>query len=316
MSENPKDLDATNAHVLLSNNILYPVVGFGTFKLKGAACSAAVGHALNNGYLMLETAAVYENEDAIKPFVTEQKKGSGKEAHAPPKVPEAAYRTDLTPGKTAPADMGVRAIDVSGEHVFDSKDGSVRKEYDSIYKFAPFIQTKLWRSAHGRQNGIPKIDESLKKLGLQYKASGNEAKQDKGGAQFRMRRPLDCILIHWPGPKRGWPLANQPDGSPGVNPKDWSGKTTRLATWRTLEDYYLDNRVRFIGICNYSLRQLKEIVENKDTRVKPHVLQIELHPLLAQKELLSYCAEKNILVQAYASLGGSDKVGKDSAKSK
>merc|ERR1712194_296553 len=50
---------------------------------------------------------------------------------------------------------------------------------------------------------------------------------------------------------------------------------------------------------------------NTKCRVKPMVLQVEYHPLLMQPDLLEFCDEHNILLQAYASLGGSEGASKD-----
>jgi diketogulonate reductase-like aldo/keto reductase len=78
-----------------------------------------------------------------------------------------------------------------------------------------------------------------------------------------------------------------------------------------MEDLYVDKRVRVIGLSNYSLRQLKEVVEHGALRVKPHVLQTEFHPGHQCKALFDYCFQNQIAVQAYASLGGTEKVSKD-----
>merc|ERR1712085_239183 len=115
------------------------------------------------------------------------------------------------------------------------------------------------------------------------------------------------MLIHWPGPSRGWPNKSNPDGTPGMFPADWT-PAMRMKTWEALEDLLMAGRVMVIGVCNYSLRQMKELVEK--CRIKPMVLQTELHPQFQQKDLVQYCEEQGILVQAYASLGGGEPMKK------
>ncbi|MGG3871868.1 aldo/keto reductase [Brevibacillus laterosporus] len=87
---------------------------------------------------------------------------------------------------------------------------------------------------------------------------------------------LDLYLIHWPG-------------------------TDKYAdTWKALEKLYKDGKVRAIGVCNFHKHHLEELM--KTAEVKPMVNQIELHPLLSQKELLTYCKQNNIQVEAWSPL--------------
>ena len=98
-------------------------------------------------------------------------------------------------------------------------------------------------------------------------------------------------------------------------PTSWAGAATRYETWQAMEDLYLDKRVRVIGVSNFSLRQLRGIVEHKEVRVRPQVLQMEFHPCHQSKEIVDYCAAQGIAVQAYASLGGTEKISKDASVS-
>jgi diketogulonate reductase-like aldo/keto reductase len=170
-----------------------------------------------------------------------------------------------------------------------------------------FVQSKLWRTQHG-DRAIQGFKECVVALGLTTPLSKDEK---AAGVDYKLMRPLDSLLIHHPGPKRGWPLKNNADGTPGMMPKNWKGKITRFETWKVMEDLHLDRRVRCIGVCNFSLRQLREICEHPDVRVKPMVLQIEFHPGFQSKALVDYCVQNDIKVQAYASLGGTEKVSKD-----
>lgn len=51
--------------VTLANGLAMPIVGFGTYQLRGEECQAAVKHALAVGYRHIDTASVYRNEEDI-----------------------------------------------------------------------------------------------------------------------------------------------------------------------------------------------------------------------------------------------------------
>merc|ERR1719240_2244474 len=110
---------------------------------------------------------------------------------------------------------------------------------------------------------------------------------------------VDLYVIHWPGAKTGWPL---PRGA--VSPPDWTPKMRDTGTWRAMEDLYKQGKCKAIGVTNYSIRHLKQLL--KTCRVKPMINQVEFHPRLVQSELLGFCRKHKIAVQAYASLGSGD----------
>lgn len=88
---------------------------------------------------------------------------------------------------------------------------------------------------------------------------------------------LDLYLIHWPG------------------------KDKYLETWRALEKLYKDGKVKSIGVSNFHVHHLENLLANSE--VKPVVNQIELHPLLTQVELRDYCAKHEIKVESWSPLG-------------
>ncbi|EFS00844.1 aldo/keto reductase [Listeria seeligeri] len=81
----------------------------------------------------------------------------------------------------------------------------------------------------------------------------------------------------------------------------WPVKGKFKDTWRAFEKLYNDKRVRAIGVCNFHEHHLKELME--DAEIAPMVNQIELHPELTQEPLRNYCAEHNIVVEAWSPLG-------------
>ncbi|KWW16612.1 glyoxal reductase [Peribacillus simplex] len=88
---------------------------------------------------------------------------------------------------------------------------------------------------------------------------------------------LDLYLIHWPG------------------------KDKYLDTWKALEKLYKDGKVKSIGVSNFHVHHLENLLANCE--VKPVVNQIELHPLLTQGEIRNYCEKNEIKVEAWSPLG-------------
>ena len=74
----------------------------------------------------------------------------------------------------------------------------------------------------------------------------------------------------------------------------------RKESWRAMETLFKKGRCRAIGVSNFTIRHLEELTEESD--VVPSVNQVEFHPFLYQKELLDYCQEKRIQVEAYSPL--------------
>ncbi len=89
---------------------------------------------------------------------------------------------------------------------------------------------------------------------------------------------IDLYLIHWPVPMDG--LFTQ--------------------AWKAMEKLYADKRTRAIGVSNFKPHHLEELL--KAAEVVPTVNQIELHPMLQQKETRDFCAGHNIIIESYSPL--------------
>ena len=87
---------------------------------------------------------------------------------------------------------------------------------------------------------------------------------------------VDLFLLHWPVPR------------------------LRLESWRALEQLYDEGRVRAIGVSNFMIRHLEELLER--ARIVPMVNQIEVHPFFQQREVRAWCLANNIAVAAYSPL--------------
>ncbi|MFD1776270.1 aldo/keto reductase [Paenibacillus rhizophilus] len=87
---------------------------------------------------------------------------------------------------------------------------------------------------------------------------------------------LDLYLIHWPV----------------------EGKFKEA--WRALEAIYKQGRVKAIGVSNFQIHHLEELM--RDAEIKPMVNQVEYHPRLTQKELQEYCSVQGIQFEAWSPL--------------
>lgn len=74
----------------------------------------------------------------------------------------------------------------------------------------------------------------------------------------------------------------------------------RKGAWKTMEELKNDGKVRNIGVSNYTVRHL-EAMERYAAEM-PAVNQVELHVFLQQPELVEYCREKGIILEAYSPL--------------
>ncbi|OPH46934.1 glyoxal reductase [Paenibacillus ferrarius] len=80
----------------------------------------------------------------------------------------------------------------------------------------------------------------------------------------------------------------------------WAVTATYRETWKALVHLQKEGFVRAIGVSNFQIHHLQQIIE--DTGVIPAVNQVEYHPQLAQKELLAYTREHGIQLEAWSPL--------------
>ena len=93
---------------------------------------------------------------------------------------------------------------------------------------------------------------------------------------------LDLYLVHFPVPD------------------------VRKESWREMETLLKKGRCRAIGVSNFTIRHLEELITESD--VIPSVNQVEFHPFLYQRELLKYCQKQGIQVEAYSPLARGERL--------
>lgn len=85
---------------------------------------------------------------------------------------------------------------------------------------------------------------------------------------------LDLYLIHWPKGKKS------------------------VETWKAMEELYNSGKIKAIGVSNFLVHHLNEFLP--ECKVVPTVNQVEFHPELIQPDLLQYCREKDIQLEAWS----------------
>lgn len=84
------------------------------------------------------------------------------------------------------------------------------------------------------------------------------------------------------------------------NPR--SGPNGRHQAWLGLQDALAEGKVKSIGVSNFIPAHLQALMESDGVTVKPSINQIELHPWNQQKDIVDYCKNEGIAVQAYSPL--------------
>ena len=165
-------------------------------------------------------------------------------------------------------DAGYRHIDTAAFYQNEKQIGEAIRNL-GIPRDQLFITSKLWYTEHGYEKTIAACNQTLKLLGMDY---------------------VDLYLVHWPGTQEDGPR----------NP------IIRRDTWRAMEQLYNEGKCKAIGVSNYTVSHLKEMIEEGSkykVNIFPMVNQFELHPKLTQKELIQYCKSHNIIVESYSPFG-------------
>jgi len=166
-------------------------------------------------------------------------------------------------------EQGYRHIDTAAVYK-NHKDVGKAIQESKVSRKELFITSKVAPIEHGYEKTIAACEKVLKELGIDY---------------------LDLYLIHWPAVK-------------GLKRQSPKNAERRKETWTALEELYKQGKCKAIGVSNYTISHIEELL--KHCKVVPAVNQVEYHPHLFQKDLLKFCESKGIQLEAYSSLGSED----------
>ena len=168
-------------------------------------------------------------------------------------------------------------LDKSFEHLIDTAISSGITGFDTS------------RAYGGSEFALGNVIKKYNRKDLFIISKVSNADQREIGAKEALERSLDDLktdyidlyLLHWP----------QPD--------------TFLNNWLQLEEIYKNtNKCKAIGVCNCKKHHI-ELLRKKAT-ILPMVNEIEVHPLLTEKELCEYCIDNKIGVLSYTSTARMD----------
>lgn len=161
---------------------------------------------------------------------------------------------------------GYRHVDSAAVYRNEEQVGKAVRD-SGIPRDELFITTKLQPRDHG-EGAYAACVASLAKLGMDY---------------------VDLYLIHWPG------VAGRALDDPGI-------RDVRRVTWEAMQRLHAEKKARAVGVSNFMAWHIEELVTAPWCSVLPAVNQIELHPLLQQREAVAACEKHGIVVEAYSSL--------------
>lgn len=180
----------------------------------------------------------------------------------------------------AALEAGFRHLDCAERYRNEAAVGDALQETFKAGKLQRpdlFVTTKLWNTNHRPERVKPAFDASRRRLQLDE---------------------IDCYIIHTP-------FAFQPGDE--QDPRDEHGRViydsgvTLVETWHALERLVDEGHCKSIGLSDITLEKLREIVAV--ARIRPAMVQVESHPYLPEWELLDFCREHGIVLQAFAALG-------------
>ncbi len=171
--------------------------------------------------------------------------------------------------------LGVYKVE-EGPKVVDSVKAAIRNGYRSI-DTAAFYENEEGVGQAIKESDVPREELFITTKvwntdqGYESTLTAFETSMQKLGLDY-----LDLYLIHWPV------------------------KGKYKETWKALEKLYKDGRVRAIGVSNFQIHHLEDVLA--DAEIKPMVNQVEYHPRLTQTELHEYCKKNHIQLEAWSPL--------------
>ncbi|MEI2463429.1 aldo/keto reductase [Niallia taxi] len=175
--------------------------------------------------------------------------------------------------------LGVFQVE-DGSTVVESVRTAIKNGYRSIDTAA--IYQNETGVGQGIKAGLAEAGISREELFITSKVWNEDLGYDKTLAAFETSLEklgldyLDLYLIHWP-------KANK-----------------YQEAWRALETLYRNGKVKVIGVSNFQIHHLEELM--KDAEIKPMINQVEFHPKLTQVELRAFCQQHGIQVEAWSPL--------------
>ncbi len=160
-------------------------------------------------------------------------------------------------------EVGYRHLDTAEAYRNEESVGKAIRD-SGILRENIFVTTKIANTHHTYESAKVAINDSLKRLGLNY---------------------IDLYLIHWPNPI---------DIRPNYEKRN-------KAVYQAMEEAYLEGKIKALGVSNFHPHHLEALL--KTAQIKPTVNQIYINPGDMQEKLVMFNQEHNLLTVAYSPLG-------------
>ena len=184
--------------------------------------------------------------------------------------------------------VGYRLFDCASVYGNEDQIGKVFNEAITsgvVTREELFITSKVWNDMHGKGDILLSLAKTLKDLQLDY---------------------VDAYFVHWPFPNYHAPGC---DGD-ARNPDSVPFSADRfMATWRQMERVYDMGLAKMICVSNMTITKLEAILPL--CRIKPALIEMELHPSFQQQELFDYCVAKGIKPIGYCPIGSPSRPERD-----
>ncbi|KAH6892746.1 D-xylose reductase [Coprinopsis sp. MPI-PUGE-AT-0042] len=176
----------------------------------------------------------------------------------------------------------------AGEGVKRAIDEGLVKREDLV------IVSKLWNTFHEKERVEPITRQQLEWWGLDY---------------------FDVFYIHFPVALQYVdPKDSYPSGWSNLEGKVVESKASIQETWQAMENLVDLGLVKSIGISNFQGALIIDLL--RYARIKPAILQVEIHPYLTQTALVDFAKSQDIAITAYSSFGPQSFVELDWDKAK
>lgn len=163
---------------------------------------------------------------------------------------------------------------------------AIEESNGSLKRKDLFVTSKCWNTFHSKAAVATHLDDCLKKFGFDY---------------------LDLYLMHWP---MGFEEGGSEFVPVGEDNKSVNSEVHFMETYEAMELAVTQGKVKSIGLSNFNVDQVKEVLSK--CKIRPVINQFEINPLLQNNELVDYCQSENVAVTGFAPLGAADRAWAES----
>ena len=186
----------------------------------------------------------------------------------------------LSNGETIPQ-FGLGVYQIPNSECEEVCLKAIKLGYRHIDTAQIYGNEKAVGSAIKKSKDIPREDFYITtKIWINDFEKGKALKQIDEMLKRLNTKYIDLLLLHWP-------------------------KNDYISAYKAMEEAFSQGKVKSIGLSNFKEDHIKEIL--KICKIKPVINQIELHPYAQRKQLVKFCEENGIKIEAWYPIAHGDK---------